>query len=404
VGWPVALSPHYDTAERMLGVANNPFHGLQDRWLAEAADRMGVVDTFRAVPQGIDSTACTRCGRCLSGCDVGAKNSLDQTYLARAERHGAIIRPRSKAVWIASLPRESGYRVGLADPLGRGRRQASRSVVTARDVVVASGVLGTVELLLACRDRFGTLPGLSPALGRAVLTNSEAFTGALQSRDADGLDLRSDGAAISSDFWPDDHTHVTQNRLPDSYGVNRFLVGPLVPGESRAERILRTAIAMARHPGRTVDGWRGRGWSARSTMLTVMQHSDGHGPESPSLRLRFRRSPLGWHLATQVEGAAPATHLPIADEAARALAAASGGEAFGSLGALLGVGATAHRLGGARIGSDKRTSVVAPDLQVWGYPGLFVVDGSVVPANIGVNPSLTITALAERAMARLAGA
>ncbi len=400
--WPAELAPHYATAERMLGVASNPFRGQQDQWLQEAAERMGVGDTFGSVPQGIDFAACTRCGRCLSGCDVGAKNSLDLTYLAQAERKGALIRPRSKAVWIAPLPDGAGYRVGLVDPLQRGR-QTARTVVTASEVVVAAGVLGTVELLLACRDRYGTLPDLSAALGHAVLTNSEAFTGVLQPRAAvaDGLDLRRDGAAISSDFWPNDHTHATQNRLPDSYGINRFLVGPLVAGERRAERIRGTLAAMARHPGRTLDGWRGRGWGARSTMLTVMQHSPGG--HSPSLRLRYRRSPLGWHLQTQVEGQAPATHLPVADDAARAFAAASGGRAFGSLGALAGIGATAHLLGGARLGSDDRTSVVSPDLQVWGYPGLYVADGSVVPANIGVNPSLTITALAERAMARLAG-
>ena len=401
VDWASELAPYYDTAERMLGVASNPFRGRQDQWLQAAAERMGVGGTFRSVPQGIDFTVCTRCGRCLSGCDVGAKNSLDRTYLAQAERHGAVVRPRSKAVWIAPLPGRVGYRVGLIDPLQRGRK-TSRIVVTAREVVVAAGVLGTVELLLACRDRFGTLPELSPALGHAVLTNSEAFTGVLQSRAAvaDGLDLRSDGAAISSDFWPDDRTHVTQNRLPDSYGINRFLVGPLVRGERRVERIRRTFAAMARHPSRTLDGWRGQGWSARSTMLTVMQHGDGS--DSPSLRLAYRRSAPGWRLRTEVEGAAPATHLPVADDAARALAATSGGEPFGSLGALLGVGATAHLLGGARLGSDERAAVVSPDLEVWGYPGLYVADGSVVPANIGVNPSLTITALAERAMARLA--
>jgi cholesterol oxidase len=401
VDWASELEPYYDTAERMLGVTGNPFRGRQDQWLQAAAERMGVGDTFRSVPQGIDFTACTRCGRCLSGCDVGAKNSLDRTYLAQAQRHGAVIRPRSKAVWIAPLPGRTGYRVGLIDPLQRGRK-ASRIVVTAREVVVAAGVLGTVELLLACRDRYRTLPQLSAALGHAVLTNSEAFTGVLQSRAAvaDGLDLRSDGAAISSDFWPDDRTHVTQNRLPDSYGINRFLVGPLVRGERRGERIRRTAVAMARHPSRTMDGWRGRGWSARSTMLTVMQHGDG--ADSPSLRLAYRRSALGWRLRTELAGAAPATHLPVADDAARVLAAASGGAPFGSLGALLGVGATAHLLGGARLGGDERASVVSPDLEVRGYPGLYVADGSVVPANIGVNPSLTITALAERAMARLA--
>ena len=410
--WARELQPHYQTAERMLGVAVNPFRGLQDEWMRQAAARLGVAETFGSVPQGIDFDACIRCGRCLSGCDVGAKNSLDRNYLAEAEHAGAVVRERSKAVWIAPIAgrdgRAQGYRVRLVDPLaGTRQRRAGRVSIDAREVVLAAGVLGTVELLLASRDRYGTLPNLSADLGRGLLTNSEAFTGIIQPREQlrSGLDLRADGTAISTDFWPDPRTHVTQNRLPDSYRINRFLMAPLVEGRDISQVRRRTAAAMLRHPGAAGDALRGRGWSARTTMLTVMQHDDPAGGEdSPSLTLRYRRTRLGWLLATAVEsdGRAPAAFLPAANEAARAVARASGGRAFGSVGALLGVGATAHILGGARLGADPGASVVSPDHEVWGYPGLYVADGSVLPANVGVNPSLTITAMAERAMSRLA--
>jgi cholesterol oxidase len=405
--WAGALAPHFDAAEGLLGVARNPLHGRQDTWLRAAAERLGVADTYGPVPQGIDFAACTACGRCLSGCDVGAKNSLDRTYLAAAERAGAVVRPRTKVERIIPLHggagRIEGYAVEVVDPLAPRRdRAASRARLTAREVVVAAGVLGTVELLLAQRDRFGTLPDLPAALGQGVLTNSEAFTGVMQPRAelAAGLDVRSDGTAITSDCWPDPHTHVTQNRLPDSYRLNRFLMAPLVPGDE-PRRVARDTVAtMVRRPGLVRDGMRGAGWSARTTMLTVMQHDDPTGgATTPTLTLRYRRTPVGWALATTVPpgGRAPDTFLPQANAAALALAGASGGQPYGSVAALFGVGATAHVLGGARLGADPTTSVCSPEQEVWGHPGLFVMDGSVLPANVGVNPSLTITALAERA-------
>ena len=409
--WPAELAAHYATAERMLGVRPNPYRGQQDAWLSQAAELLGVGQTYGSTPQGIDFDACTRCGLCLSGCEYGAKNSTDRTHLALAERAGAQVRPRSRAVRITPLPgaggRPAGYRVDLVDPLAApGRRSSSGTSVTAGEVVLAGGVLGTVELLLACRDRWGTLPGLSPALGTGVLTNSEALVAITQPPGelAAGRDLRTDGSAISTDFWPDPHTHVTNNRMPDSYALNRLLMAPLVDAGSAAEARRRTAAELLRHPARMVRDLAGRDWSARTTMLTVMQHDDpGSGQDTPTLSLRYRRTPAGWLLGTTVPegGRAPEAYLPVANRAAHAMAAASGGRAFGSVPAMAGIGATAHVLGGARLGVDPGSSVVSPDHEVWGYPGLYVADGSVLPANVGVNPSLTITALAERAMARL---
>ena len=249
-------------------------------------------------------------------------------------------------------------------------------------------------LLLACRDRWGTLPALSGRLGQSLRTNSEALVAVLQ---PDGRVDVSDGATISSDFNPDAVTHVTNNRFPQSYGFMRWYLGPLADGDSPSARRRHVLAEMARHPLQATANLRAREWHRRVTVLTVMQHADN------ALALRYERGPLGWRLVTEIpEGEVPApVYLPIANEAARAVARASGGRPYGVLlESLLGMATTAHILGGAVIGADAGAGVVDTEHHVFGYRGLQVLDGSAVPANVGVNPSLTITALAERAMAR----
>jgi cholesterol oxidase len=388
--WPAELAPHFRTAAAMLGRTTNPTFGAQDEWLRAAARRLDVLDTFGPTPQGIDFDACTSCGACLTGCDVGAKNSVDRTYLAAAEELGAQVVAQRRVARLTPAP-GGGYVVDAVDSF----RRRSRHSWAAREVVLAAGVLGTNELLLACRDRHRTLPALSPALGRRVRTNSEAFTVILQP------DTRVDaslGPAISSDFWFDETTHVTNNRVPPSYGYLRPFMSPLVDDESRGARLRSAAREAARDPRTLLEAVTARDWHRRLTLLTVMQAQDN------AIELVYRRRAGRWGLTSRrpaQEAPAPA-HLRQANDAARAVAEASGGRAFGIwLDSLLGRSATAHILGGAVVGVDPARSVVSIDHEVHGYPGLYVVDGSAVPANIGVNPSLTITAMAERAMARL---
>jgi cholesterol oxidase len=291
-----------------------------------------------------------------------------------------------------------GWRLDVVDPL---RRNAPAASLTAREVVLSAGVLGTVELLLASRDRWRTLPWASPMLGQHVRTNSEAFTAVLQP--AGGPDVsEGDGATISSDFHPDARTHVTNNRFPRSYGFMRWYLAPLVDGADRATRRRETLRGLVRDPRTATASIRGRTWHNRVTVLTVMQHDDNE------IRLVLRRGPLGWGLRSRLAPGAPPipTHLPQANAAARAVAGASGGTPYGTFfDPLLGIGATAHILGGAVIATTPADGVVDPEHRVFATPDgdvhedLRVLDGSVVPANIGVNPALTITALAERAMA-----
>jgi cholesterol oxidase len=393
--WADELAAHYDRAAAMLGREVNPHVGAQDRWLESAAQQLGVAATFAPTPQGISFADCVRCGACITGCPHGAKNSIDRTYLAQAEELGAVVRPRSKVVRLARLS-GGGWRLDLADPL---RRSASVGSITAREVVLSAGVLGTTELLLASRDRWRTLPWASPALGRHVRTNSEAFTAVLQP--PGGPDV-TDGATISSDFHPDELTHVTNNRFPRSYGFMRWYVAPLVDGDTRAERVRAMGRAILRDPASATANARARDWHRRVTPLTVMQHDDNE------ISLELRRGPLGWALRSRQAPGAPAipTYLPQANAAARAVAAASGGTAYATLfDPLLGVGTTAHILGGAVIARSPADGVVDPAHRVFATPDgdvhedLCVLDGSAVPANIGVNPALTITAMAERAMA-----
>jgi len=396
-GWRAAgvssaadLAESYAAAESWLGATRSPVHGLQDDWLREAARELGVRRTFGPARQGIDFEACTRCGQCISGCPTEAKFTTGATYLAAAERHGARVWPLTRAHGIEPVA-GGGYRVTLGPTLGRSARRD----VLARRVILGAGVLGTTELLLACRDRHGTLPALSPTLGSGVRTNSESFAVIVQP--PGGPDLM-DGPTISSDLWPDAQTHVTNNRFPDSYAFMRFFVSPLVddPDPSRRRRVLPGAYARALPDiaRQVID----RGWNRRATILTVMQHAESE------LRLEYTSTALGWRLRSALAPGQERTPtcLPQASATARAVARASGGRAYGSLQeTLFDLSTTAHILGGSPIGATPEEGVISAEHEVFGYPGMYVVDGSAVPGNLGVNPSLTITALAERAMARM---
>jgi cholesterol oxidase len=324
------------------------------------------------------------CGECLLGCPYGAKNDLTRNYLHLAERHGAEIRAESE---VASVrPWGEGYLVETKHPWRRGRR----TTVTARRVVLAAGVLGTLELLHRCRDELGTLPHVSGLLGQHVRTNSEALTAVLQ---PPGQDL-SDGPTISSHFHPDPRTHVTQNRYIGGWHM-RAQLGPMVDDDQPSRRARRVLGAVARRPLDQARLMGARDFLERLTVLTTMQRHDSE------LALDLRRSPWRpWRrgLRSRVTGGVrPPSNLPVANAVTRAFAEASGGRPLNLLGESVGgLSVTAHVLGGAVMGTDAHDGVVDAGHEVFGHPGLYVADASVIPANLGVNPSLTITALAER--------
>jgi cholesterol oxidase len=263
-------------------------------------------------------------------------------------------------------------------------------------VLVAAGVVGSLDLLFRCRDELGTLPTISNKLGQIVRTNSESIVSAL-APDVDE-DL-TDGAAISSHFYVGEHTHITQNRFPPGYEFMRWYQGPLVDGSTPLRRALHALVQILVHPLRSLRSWFARNWHKRVVPLTVMQDLDNQ------IAFRFRRSlfsPFRRRLSSDMApGQTVPSYIPEANDAARTLAEHIGGTAHNTLLETLGnASVTAHILGGCAIGAGPESGVVDVDHQVFGYPGLFVTDAAAIPANVGVNPSLTIAALAERFSAR----
>ncbi len=413
IDWEKELNPHYQTATRMLGRVTCPIVHTQDEWLRQTAAAMGADASYGRVPLGIyfgpqedvldpffdgegpARHGCILCGACMAGCPHNSKNTLDKNYLYLAEKKGAKILPRRKAVLIR--PVDGGYQVETVDPLdpkGQGYPP-----LKARKVVLAAGVLGTLELLFRCQ-RAATLTNLSPMLGQRVRTNSEAITAVL-SQDKD-IDLTK-GPAISSDFHANEYTHITQNRVPPSYWFMKLYSSPLVDGANPWLRALKALGMFISHPLQSTASFRVRkDWHKRVTLITTMQNRDNQMAFTWGRNLFTGFKP---GLCSQlVAGPRTPTYIREANQATRSFAQASGGIPANSLiESVMNMSVTAHILGGCPIGTSpeeegSHAGVIDASHEVYGHPGLYVVDGSAIPANVGVNPSLTITALAERAM------
>ena len=403
--WESELRPHYQTAARMLGRVTCPTFGVQDEFLKKTAQTMGVEQSYGPVPLGIFfgkenspdpffngsgpvRNGCIECGACLAGCAAGAKNTLDKNYLYLAENLGAKILPERKVTIIRPL--DGGYTVEMVDSLtGKALPALSCS-----RLILAAGVLGTLEILFRSRE-CGSLARLSPMLGKRVRTNSEAITGVLSHDPA--VDM-SHGPAISSDFHANEYTHITQNRLPASYWFMKLYSGPLVDGSRPFARAIKTLLQFLIHPIKSTASLRVfKDWHKRITLISTMQNLDnqmafcwGRGIFSGFLP----------GLQSQTDsGKSSPTYIAEANTAARTYASLSAGIPHNALlESLLNMSVTAHILGGCPIGADAEHGVIDTRHEVFGYPGLFVMDASAIPANVGVNPSLTITALAERAL------
>ena len=408
--WAAELAPYYDQATRMLGVVDNPAMTPSDVIMKQVADDMGAGHTFRMAPVGVyfgdgpgitrpdpffggagpDRTGCTQCGECMTGCRHNAKNTLPKNYLALAEAAGAVIHPMTTVT--AVLPRPSGGYAVITRPTGSilGPRRRWRSF-TAEHVVFAAGAYNTQRLLLRMRDA-GRMPELSPMLGRLSRTNSESILGAVtSSSDADFTR----GVAITSSWFPDADTHVEPVRYgkgSNSMGLLQSVLTVPRPGVARWRTWLGELVRQRSTTVRLMDV---RRWSERTVISLVMQ------PVDSALTLAGRRGWFGrWRVTTSQDADRPApTYLPQAHEVVRRIAHRIDGVAGASVFENLDAALTAHFVGGCVIGADREHGVVDAYHRVYGYPGLHVVDGSAVTANLGVNPSLTITAQAERAMA-----
>jgi cholesterol oxidase len=406
--WRKELAPHYNTAKKMLGVTPNPYTGLQDEWLKKAAEKMGAASNFDVVYQGIyfgddkkfspdpffdgkgpERKGCNQCGKCMTGCPYDAKNTLDKNYLYMAEKLGVEILPEHQVEFIKPLGNNEGYELNIVHPWDK---KIKRKNLKAAKVILAAGAVGTMEILFASRDRFKTLPKLPYSLGKHVRTNSEAIVGILaKDKNAD----LTKGPAISTHFYPDAHTHITQNRFSESYGFMKIYFTHLVDGTNPLTRAIKTIATIIFKPYTSLKLLLAKNWSKRITALTVMQHADNEMEFSYGRKL-IKGFDFGLKSKVSVGERSP-SYIPQANAAARAFAEASGGTALNMISESVGnLSTTAHILGGAVMASSPKDGVIDINHEVFGYKGLYVMDGSAIPSNVGVNPSLTITALAER--------
>ncbi|MEU5723148.1 GMC family oxidoreductase [Micromonospora sp. NPDC047738] len=406
--WRDELARHYDQAKRMLGATTYPVRTGADKAMRAVAERMGVGRSFHATPVGVhlgrpgervpdpyfggagpDRTGCRHCGECMTGCRHGAKNTLVKNYLWLAERLGVQVHPLTTVTAVRPAT-GGGYDVHAVRTGAWVRRR--RQVIHADQVVFAAGALGTQRLLHEMRAT-GALPGLSPRLGELTRTNSEAILGASvaprQARQR-GLDF-TEGVAITSSFHPDPQTHIEPVRYGRGSNAMGLLQSLLVDGgPHRVRRWLGSIVRQPRLAARLLSV---RGWSERTVIALVMQSVDN------SLTTRVRRGWFGRRLVSGPGHGAPnPTWIPAGNQAVRLLAEEIDGTPGGAITEPFNIPMTAHILGGAVIGATPERGVIDPYHRVYGHPGLHVVDGAAVSANLGVNPSLTITAQAERAM------
>lgn len=425
--WGKRLRPHYATAQKMLGAAQNPKLWPADMIMQTIARERGMEATFRATNVGIffgaegqtvpdpyfggtgpERTGCIHCGGCMVGCRYNAKNTLPKNYLYFAEKLGVEVRAESEVVDVRPYGPDGGQQDASEHPSAAryqvtyrrpgGIFNGSRQSVLTRNVIFSAGVMGTLGLLLRLRDVTGSLPNISPRLGDRVRTNSEALLGAIsRSKDVD----YSKGISITSIFNADAVTRIEPVRYPAGSSLMRFLGAPLISDVTTVPaRVFRTLTWAIRHP---VDFLRAivlPGWARKTTIILVMQHVDNR------MRLRMRRSrliPFRHRLiAIPDEDHKVEARIPAGHEVTRAFARQINGVALGSVTEnVFNLPTTAHILGGAPIGRDASEGVVNEFFAVHNYPGLFIVDGSVMPGNPGVNPSLTISALAEYAMSQI---
>ena len=402
--WDQELSPWYDQASRMLGVAQNPYFSASDKAMKQVADQMGVGHTFKLAPLGVyfgdgvgvkskdpffggvgpDRSGCLQCGACMTGCRHNAKNTLPKNYLGLAESAGAMVFPEHTVTKVEQLADGSWVVTARKSSAWFGKKRK----FTAANVVIAAGTYNTQKLLHKMKTT-GVLPKISDYLGKLSRTNSEALTGSIMPKG--GIDF-SKGSAITSSFFPDDHTHVEPVRYGKGSNFMGLLQTVMTDGEKIRDRRKQWLRQVVTKPSLLLKILDVRQWSERTVVALIMQNVDS------AISVSSKRGLFGFRLTSKNDSLTPnATYIPAANEVARRVAENNGGIAGGHIGDLVNAPFTAHFVGGCVIGESIQTGVIDPYHRVYNYPTLHIVDGASVTANLGVNPSLTITAQAERA-------
>jgi cholesterol oxidase len=421
--WKSNLAPHYDTAERMLGVTTNPRQWAADGILKDIASNLGVQSTFQPTRVGVffggvedadgqevadpyfggggpTRNTCIHCGGCMVGCRYNAKNTLPKNYLYFAEKLGVKIQPEATVENVIPLAagQANGARYEVVYHRTTAWLHASGQRVRARNVIFSAGTLGTLSLLFRCREVSHTLPGISVRLGKLVRSNSEALLGMMS---PDKKTDYSKGIAITTIFHADEKTAVEPVRYSAGSGLIRLISAPLIEHQkSFFMRLLSLLWKMISHPMVFLRTYLLPGWAEITTILLAMQTEDNH------LSMQLGRSWLtGFRrglISQSTEDNPVPTRIEMGHYVTSEFTKRIHGDAAGSIvEVLFDTPITAHILGGVNFGRDDQEGVIGLDCQVHNYPGLYVVDGSIMPANPGVNPSLTITALAEYAMSKI---
>ncbi|XBB67685.1 GMC family oxidoreductase [Nocardioides sp. WV_118_6] len=412
--WKDELAPYYDQAKRMLGVVTYPRMTPSDEVMKKVADEMGVGDSFHATPVGVffggpgqeagaqvedpyfggagpQRNTCRDCGECMTGCRHNAKNTLVKNYLYLAEQNGAEVHPLTTVTRVRPLA-GGGYQVDTRWTKAKLSRRTATKTYTAEQVVFSAAALGTQKLLHRLKAE-GDLPHVSDRLGHLTRTNSESILGAIAPQGAD-VDY-TEGVAITSSWHPDEHTHIEPVRYGKGSNAMSLMQTVLTDGDGPDPRWKVWLKELWKERRRVRDLYDVKHWSERVVIALVMQSVDNSITTFP------KKVAGKWILSSQQGHGEPnPTWIPAANDAVRRMAAVmGGGTAGGTIGEPFNRPLTAHFIGGCTIGDSPETGVVDPYQRMFGHPGLHIVDGSAISANLGVNPSLTITAQAERAMA-----
>lgn len=402
--WEQELKPFYALAKHMLGATPHPYMSKSDKVMQTLAEQMGKPEAFQktevavyfgkpgeTVPdpyfegKGPSRTGCTLCGGCMLGCRFNSKNTLDKNYLYLAQQFGCTIKAETEVYDVVPIHEDgsAGYTIHFKESLSYFPKKGS---VTAKGVVFAGGVLGTMDLLLRLKEK--SLPRLSPILGKGVRTNSESLIGVTT---FDKKTSFSEGIAIGSIVNIDENRHIEPVKYSEGSGFWRIFMAPMVQGKTMAGRFYRMIQDFFRYPVANLKAFFIDDWSKRTQILLYMESIDS--------TLQMKRSRWGFKKTALAEGEAPTAFNPVAQDIARKVEKIINGKAMVmNTETLLGIPSTAHILGGACMGANAESGVIDKNNRVFNYENMLICDGSMISANIGVNPSLTITALTERAM------
>ena len=406
--WKTVLTPYYEKAKFMLGTTVYPRFDTEDAILKAVAEDMGRGDTFHPVNVGVyygDTreakdpyfnglgplrTGCIDCAGCMTGCRYNAKNTLDKNYLFFAKKNGTEILPETLVTKIEYDEKAKEYRIHTEKTTGFFWNK-QRKIFRSKGLVVSGGVLGTMELLLKQKHHYKTLPLLSDMLGANIRTNSESITGMVFSNQK-----LNHGAAISSGFNPDDNTKVEVVKYNNGSGLIAKLASFSTDGHNSLARATQLIRKIVQNPIRFLRILTKKEWGKESMMMLVMQNLDN------ALKMEWKKRLFGGKMRFAKEGISVPVYIPVGQEVLYRYAKKVNAEPLNSVvESLFNLSTTAHILGGCTMSETDKTGVIAPDFQVHNYPNMYVLDGSVIQGNLGVNPSLTITALSEYAMAQI---